>query len=386
MGIKALFISLFLIPSCQFMFKSASSANNAGALPEFHISSLKYDLPKELIAQSPAHPRDSARMMVLDGAKMEHRVFSDLRSILEPGDCLVLNRTKVIPARLFGKKESGGKAQVLLISKIGELDNNAMRLVKTDNKWNTAPRWKCLVGGRNIRDGSKIMFGKDGAGSGASAIIRGEGMVRIAEFSGTGDFDSFLEKCGEMPTPPYIKKHLEKQEEYQCVFAEHAGSIAAPTAGLHFTDRLLADLQKMGVSINYVTLHVGAGTFLHTLYKTEPEIFSVPAETVAAVENCKGRVIYVGTTTTKAMESATAAGNGKLAPIEGASTLFIAPGFKFKTRIDGIITNFHLPESSVLALVCAYSGTERILAAYREAVAQKYRFYSFGDAMLVWRK
>jgi len=337
---------------------------SAGASQEFNLSALRYYLPKELIAQSPAHPRDSARMMVLEGNSIRHCVFSDLRSILRSGDVLVLNHTKVIPARLSGTKESGGKAQVLLIHKIGNSEFN----------------WKCLVGGKNIRDGTKILFG-----DGASAVIRGEGMVRTAEFSGISDFDAFLKKCGEMPTPPYVKKKLEKQEGYQCVFAECTGSIAAPTAGLHFTEKLLSDLAKNGVDIRYVTLHVGAGTFLHSLYKTEPEIFSVSAETVDAVEKCKGRVIYVGTTATKAMESAAHFNNGKLAPMEGASTLFISPGFKFNTRIDGLITNFHLPESSLLALTCAYCGTERILKAYAEAVAQKYRFYSFGDAMLIWR-
>lgn len=331
---------------------------------EFDLSTLHYELPKELIAQSPAHPRDSARLMVLEGSAIQHRVFSDLRSILKKGDVLVLNKTKVIPARLYGTKESGGKAQVLLIHKIGHSETI----------------WKCLVGGKNIRDGAKIEFG-----NGAYAIIRGDGMMRTAEFFGTGDFDAFLKKCGEMPTPPYIKKHLDEQEEYQCVFAQKPGSIAAPTAGLHFTEKLLHDLREKGVEIHYVTLHVGAGTFLHTLYKIEPEIFSVPAETVKAVENCKGRVIYVGTTTTKAMESAAHFSNGKLAAMEGASTLFISPGFEFKTRIDGLITNFHLPESSLLALTTAYGGTERILKAYGEAVAQKYRFYSFGDAMLIWR-
>jgi S-adenosylmethionine:tRNA ribosyltransferase-isomerase len=332
------------------------------------LSNFDYYLPKELIAQSPIEPRDSSRLMVL-GKNIEHRVFSDVIDYFEAGDTLVLNDSRVIPAKLTGKKSTGGRAEALVVSKNGA-------------------GYECLIRGRNIREGTKLYFGELEAK--VLGVRKNHSASRyLVDFNCNGNLNDILEKIGEAPLPPYIKKKLEDKNRYQTIYSKEKGSIAAPTAGLHFTHGLLDRIMKKGVNIAYVTLHVGIGTFApvktqdieaHTM---EPEYVSVGAESAEIINETEGKLIAAGTTTVKALESSCV--DGKITAKEGFSRLFIYPPYSFKSRIDGMITNFHLPGSTLLMLVSAFAGMERLMAAYKEAIRSSYRFYSFGDAMLIFR-
>ncbi len=335
------------------------------------LSDFDYYLPKELIAQSPIEPRDASRLMVL-GKNIEHRNFSDIVDYFEKGDTLVLNDSRVIPAKLQGKKSTGGHVEALVISR-----NDA--------------GYECLIRGKNLHEGSKLHFGELEAGKLEATILEVRNNPNtnryLVDFGCNGDLDSILEKIGEAPLPPYIKKKLEDKDRYQTVYSKEKGSIAAPTAGLHFTNGLLHRIIEKGVNIAYVTLHVSLGTFTpvkaediekHTM---EPEYISINAENAKIINRNNGKLMAAGTTTVKALESSFV--DGKTTAMEGSSQLFIYPPYEFKSKIDGIITNFHLPKSTLLMLVSAYSGRERLMAAYNEAISRSYRFYSFGDAMLI---
>jgi len=339
-----------------------------------NISDFDYFLPQELIAQDPVRDRDSSRLMVvrLDREDLAHRRFSDLVSFLKPGDALIINDTKVIPARLMGYKEaSGAPVEVLLLK---QLDTR---------------RWEALVRpGKKARPGARLVFKKDVL---ACRILDNTDFGgRVVEMDFAGPFEEILAEVGIMPLPPYIKKPLLDQDRYQTVYARLAGSAAAPTAGLHFTKGLLARIREMGVAVAPVLLHVGLGTFRPvkvediTRHRMHEEYYGVPEETAAVIAGARergGRIIAVGTTTTRCLESA-ADGSGRLRPGSGWTDIFIYPGYKFRV-IDGMVTNFHLPKSTLLMMVSALAGREKIMAAYKEAVQRRYRFFSFGDAMLI---
>ena len=333
-----------------------------------------YDLPEELIAQDPLSDRSSSKLMLLDKntGRVEHSVFKDIKSYLKEGDCLVLNNTKVIPARLIGhRKDTGAVIEVLLLKRL------------KDNTWETL-----VKPGKKARIGQEIVFG-DGILRGTVRDIVEEGN-RLIEFSFDGIFEEILDKLGEMPLPPYITHKLKDKNRYQTVYAKYEGSAAAPTAGLHFTDELLDEIRSMGVKVVFVTLHVGLGTFRPVKednildHHMHTEWFRVTKET-ADVVNCVkengGRIICVGITSVRTVESA-ADENGKLIPCEGDTSIFIYPGYRFKLT-DCLITNFHLPESTLIMLVSALAGRENVLNAYKEAVENRYRFFSFGDAMFI---
>ncbi len=333
-----------------------------------------YDLPKELIAQDPLENRDASRLMVLDRKRdvIEHRIFSDVKEYLKSGDCLVINNTKVIPARLYGVKEETGAAIEILLLKRKEKDI-----------------WESLVKpGKKARVGTKISFG-DGVLTGEVIDVVEEGN-RLIRFYYQGIFEEILDKLGQMPLPPYITHKLKDKNRYQTVYAKYEGSAAAPTAGLHFTPKLLEDIRSMGVEIAEVTLHVGLGTFRPVKetdiekHHMHSEFFRIDDETADLINRTKesgNRIISVGTTSTRTLESAADA-KGHIEAKSGWTDIFIYPGYEFKV-IDGLITNFHLPESTLLMLVSALAGRERIMEAYRQAVEEKYRFFSFGDAMLI---
>lgn len=337
-------------------------------------SDFYYDLPQELIAQTPLDQRDGSRLMVLDkntGA-VKHMHFYDLPSLLRPGDCLVLNDSRVLPARLLGHREpGGGAAEVLLLNDKGD---------KT---------WECLVRpGKKMKPGTKLSFG-DGLLT-AEVTETLEGGNRLVRFHYDGIFLELLEQLGKMPLPPYIKAELQDPERYQTVYSREVGSAAAPTAGLHFTKELLEQIQAMGVSLAYVTLHVGLGTFRpvkeeeitdHEMHSEYCMISKETAETINETRRKGGRVICVGTTSCRTIES-WAAEDGTLKESAGWTNIYIYPGYRFKV-LDALITNFHLPESTLVMLVSALAGREHILAAYEEAVREKYRFFSFGDAMFI---
>lgn len=334
-----------------------------------------YYLPEELIAQHPLWNREESRLMVIDKETgiIEHKLFKDITSYLLPGDCLVLNDTRVIPARLFGHRE--GKDESIEVLLLKRLNDN---------------RWEALVKpGKKVRPGGKkILFG-DGELEGRAVAIREDG-VRIIEFQYDGIFEEILDRLGEMPLPPYIKEKLSDKERYQTVYSKVEGSAAAPTAGLHFTKELLKEIEDMGVHIVFITLHVGLGTFRpvkeeniedHLMHS---EYFEVSKETASTINNVKkagGRIISVGTTSTRTLESI-GNENGYIFPKRGWTDIFIYPGYKFKV-IDCLITNFHLPESTLIMLVSALAGRENILQAYQIAVDESYRFFSFGDAMFI---
>ncbi len=337
-------------------------------------SDFDYFLPEELIAQDPLLKRSESRLMVLDKVTgdISHEHFFNVKEHLKPGDCLVINNTKVIPARLIGSRPlTGGAVEVLLLKRI------------SDN------RWECLVKpGRKMRIGSKVTFG-DGLLNGEIVDVIEEGN-RIIEFTYDGIFEEILDKLGEMPLPPYITHKLEDKNRYQTVYAKHEGSAAAPTAGLHFTNELLAEIRGMGVNIAEVTLHVGLGTFRpvkadeitdHHMHSEYYEISKEAADMINATKANGGRVISVGTTSTRTLESA-ALSDGTIPATSGWTEIFIYPGYKFKA-IDGLITNFHLPQSTLIMLVSALAGRENVLHAYEVAVEEKYRFFSFGDAMMI---
>ena len=337
-------------------------------------SDFYYDLPQELIAQDPLEDRSSSRLMHLslqDGS-IEHRHFTDVLDYLEEGDCLVINDTKVIPARLYGHKEETGALIEILLLKRKENDI-----------------WECLVKpGKKARPGAKITFG-DGILTGEIIDIVDEGN-RLIQFHYDGIFEEILDQLGEMPLPPYITHKLQDKNRYQTVYAKHEGSAAAPTAGLHFTKELLQQVQDAGVKIAHVTLHVGLGTFRPvkvedvTQHHMHSEFYVVEEDQAKLINDTKaagGRVIAVGTTSCRTLESATGE-DGILKAGSGWTEIFIYPGYRFK-MIDGLITNFHLPESTLVMLVSALAGKEHIMAAYEEAVREKYRFFSFGDAMMI---
>ena len=337
------------------------------------VSDFDYELPEELIAQTPIEKRDESRLMVLDREKqtIEHRKFKNIIEYLKPGDVLVRNNTKVIPARIYGKKETGANVEFLLLHNIeGDI-------------------WECIVRpGNKLHIGTKVIFG-DGLLK-AEILDIMEGGTRKVKFYYNGIFNEILDKIGFMPLPPYIHEELKEKDRYQTVYAKYEGSAAAPTAGLHFTEELFEDLRKKGIEVANVTLHVGIGTFRPVKeetveeHKMHTEHFYIKKEDVEKINNAKKegrRVIAVGTTSCRVLESI-ADENGFVKETEEDTGIFIYPGYKFKC-IDGLITNFHLPQSTLLMLVSALAGKEYIMKAYKEAVKEKYRFFSFGDAMLI---
>ena len=333
-----------------------------------------YELPQELIAQDPLQDRASSRLLLLDKktGKTEHRIFKEITEYLHPGDCLVVNDTKVIPARLIGNKVgTDGKIEVLLLKR------------KEDNVWETL-----VKPGKKARPGAKISFG--GGLLCAEVLDVVEDGNRLIRFSYEGIFEEILDQLGQMPLPPYITHQLEDKNRYQTVYAKHDGSAAAPTAGLHFTPELLDDIRKKGVKIAHVTLHVGLGTFRpvkvenileHHMHSEYYVVEEDQAKLINETKKHGGRIIAVGTTSCRTLESATSA-EGILRAGSGWTDIFIYPGYQFKLT-DCLITNFHLPESTLLMLVSALAGREKIMAAYAEAVKERYRFFSFGDAMMI---
>lgn len=334
-----------------------------------------YELPEELIAQTPIEPRDHSSMLVLDRetGKTQHKHFYDVLDYLKPGDCLILNDSRVLPARIFGtKKDTGAHVEFLLLKCVG---NN---------------RWETLVKpGRKAKVGAEFVF-SPGVLKGKITDVLEDGN-RIIDFSCEGNFYTILEELGKMPLPPYITAELKDQERYQTVYSHELGSAAAPTAGLHFTKELLKKIEEKGVKIGYVTLHVGLGTFRPvkaeniTEHKMHSEHYHLPKETADLINETKkngGRVIAVGTTSCRTLESVATFNDGKILESDGWTSIFIYPGYEFKV-LDGLITNFHLPESTLIMLVSAFAGYEHVMAAYKEAVEKRYRFFSFGDAMLI---
>ncbi len=343
------------------------------------LSDFYYDLPEELIAQHPTEKRDESRLLVLDRktGKIEHRVFKDIISYLTPKDCLVINETRVIPARIYGtKKDTDSKVEILLLKDMG------------DNKWEVLvkPGKKCKINTElefKNEDGSKVILT-------AKVIDILEDGNRIVELKYNGILNEILDEIGVMPLPPYIHEKLEEKERYQTVYSRVKGSSAAPTAGLHFTKELLKQIEDMGVRIAKVTLHVGLGTFRPVKeeniedHKMHSEYFEIDKEACDIINETKangGKVFCVGTTSCRTVESA-ADDNGYLVPQKGNTEIFIYPGYKFKV-LDNLITNFHLPESTLLMLISALASREMILDTYKIAVQEKYRFFSFGDAMLI---
>lgn len=344
-------------------------------------SAYDFELPAELIAQHPAEQRDASRLMLLACDRIEHNIFRDLPALLHPGDVLVLNRTRVIAARLWGRRSgSGGQVEVLLLHPA-----HSMRYDPN------ATRWLALLRpARRLRTGSVILF--DARARGRVVAEYDEG-ARELEFELDEPFERFLQRAGRLPLPPYIHNESdEAQERYQTVFAREPGSVAAPTASLHFTRELLAQIERGGVSLAELTLDVGLGTFRplkserldeHTMHAERYVIPDAVVETIERARSRGGRVIAAGTTVVRALEG-NAAAHGRLVAEEASTQLFIRPGFRFRA-VDAMITNFHLPRSTLLVLVSAFAGRERVLAAYREAIAQRYRFFSFGDAMFIER-
>ncbi len=332
------------------------------------VSDFNYDLPEELIAQTPIQKRDESRLMVLDRSskEIEHKIFKDIIDYLKPGDVLVRNNTKVIPARIYGKKETGANVEFLLLNNIeGDI-------------------WESIVRpGNKVHVGTKVMFG-DGLLK-AEILDIMPGGTRKVKFEYDGIFNEILDKIGLMPLPPYIHEELKEKDRYQTVYAKYRGSAAAPTAGLHFTDELLQKLEDKGIIIANVTLHVGIGTFRPVkeetveAHKMHSEHFYIKKEDADKINKAKEegrRVIAVGTTSCRVLESIADEETGKVKQIEDDTKIFIYPGYKFKC-IDGLITNFHLPESTLLMLVSALAGKDFIMEAYKEAVMEKYRFFSF---------
>ena len=336
-------------------------------------SDFYFDLPEELIAQTPLEKRDASRLLLLDkvSGAMEHRSFYELPAFLRKGDCLVLNDTRVLPARLLGTRESGGSVELVLLRDLGDR------------------RWECLSRpGRKTKPGTKLIFGEGQLTAVVESVA--EGGNRIVRFEYEGIFLEVLERLGKMPLPPYIKEELQDAERYQTVYSRELGSAAAPTAGLHFTPELLKKIADMGVRICFVTLHVGLGTFRpvkeeeiedHEMHSEFCVVSSETAEIVNETKENGGRVIAVGTTSCRTLESFTGE-DGKLRDGSGWTNIFIYPGYRFKC-IDALITNFHLPESTLIMLVSALAGREHILNAYNTAVRERYRFFSFGDAMFI---
>ena len=334
-----------------------------------------YELPEELIAQVPIARREQSRLLCMDRrtGDMEHRRFYELPDLLREGDCLVLNDSRVFPARLLGTRENGGAVEIVLLREAES----------------TSTLWECLVRpGRKIKTGAKLFFGNGEL----TAVVAGvtDGGNRLIDFRYDGDFHEVLERFGKMPLPPYIHEELEDNERYQTVYSRDCGSAAAPTAGLHFTNELLGEISARGVGICYVTLHVGLGTFRPVKadrvedHKMHAEYFIVPGETAEKVNLASangGRVIAVGTTSCRALEACSDK-TGLVSEFSGFTEMFIYPGYEYRC-IDALITNFHLPESTLIMLVSAFAGRDNVLRAYNEAISKRYRFFSFGDAMLI---
>lgn len=340
-----------------------------------NTSDFFYELPQELIAQTPVEPRDSSRLMVLnkETGETEHKIFYELIDLLNPNDCLILNDTRVIPARIFGlKNETGALVEFLLLK---QKENNV---------------WECLCKpGKRAKIGTWFTFGEGLVD--CKIIDVTEDGNRIIQFDcDSKEIYNILDKIGKMPLPPYITEELSNGERYQTVYSKELGSAAAPTAGLHFTNEMLQKIKEKGVKIGYVTLHVGLGTFRPvkvddvTKHKMHSEHYILPQETAALINHTKeieGRVISVGTTSTRTLESV-AAKNGRICADEDDTSIFIYPGYKFKC-IDALVTNFHLPESTLIMLISAFAGYDNVMNAYKIAVREKYRFFSFGDAMFI---
>lgn len=332
-----------------------------------------YDLPEELIAQTPLQQRDTSRLCVLDrvSGQVTHRYFYDILEYLQPGDCLVMNDSRVLPARLLGHRPTGGAVELLLLKDLG------------DNKW------ECLAKpGRKLQEGQQVIFG-NGELTATILQVKDDGN-RIVTFKYEGIFLEVLERLGKMPLPPYIKAELQNQERYQTVYSREVGSAAAPTAGLHFTNTLLQKIREKGVTTAFVTLHVGLGTFRpvkaddimdHHMHSELCMISGTTAEILNETKKNGGRIICVGTTSCRTLESLVN-DNGTFEEKSRWTDIFIYPGYQFKA-MDGLITNFHLPESTLVMLVSAFAGRENVLNAYQEAVRERYRFFSFGDAMMI---
>ena len=338
------------------------------------VSEFNYELPERLIAQVPIEKRDESRLMILNKEKqtIEHKTFKDIIEYLEPGDCLVRNNTKVLPARLYGQKETGANVEFLLLNRIeGDI-------------------WESIVRpGNKLHVGTRVVFG--------NGLLEAEildtmpGGTRKVQFKYQGIFNEILDQIGLMPLPPYIHEELKENDRYQTVYAKYEGSAAAPTAGLHFTDELLEKLEQKGVKVANVTLHVGIGTFRpvkvenieeHDMHSEHYYIKQEDVDKINETKKAGKRVIAVGTTSCRVLETISSEENGLVKATEGDTKIFIYPGYKFKC-IDGLITNFHLPESTLLMLVSALAGKEYIMNAYKEAVEEEYRFFSFGDAMFI---
>ena len=336
------------------------------------LSDFMYDLPEARIAQTPVEPRDHSRLMVVHRStgEIEHKHFYDIIDYLNPGDCLVVNETKVIPARLYGERPTGGAMEVLLLKQVGP------------------KRWETLVRpGKKLKPGAEVIFG--------GGRLRGKVLEttdvggRIVEFECKGTFEAALDELGEMPLPPYIHEKLQDRDRYQTVYAKQDGSAAAPTAGLHFTPELLERIREKGIDIVPVLLHVGLGTFRPVKveniedHEMHTEYFEVPEEAARRINAARergGRIVAVGTTSVRTLESA--AKDGRVQAMRGDTNIFIKPGYRWQ-MVDALITNFHLPGSTLVMLVSAFYNRERILDAYRLAVEEQYRFFSFGDAMLI---
>jgi S-adenosylmethionine:tRNA ribosyltransferase-isomerase len=394
------------------LYEESSQANMEGQLQRsensiIRISDYDYFLPRELIAQTPIEPRDASRLLVLDrnSGRIERRHFRELGAYLRPGDLLIANQSRVLPARLSGHRaETGGAVEVLLLAERPDLG---------------ADHWETLVRpGRRLREGSRIVFGdetKQGALLQAEVLERTEAGGRIVRFSVVdassatagitdggrgggrnelrpyGRARELIEQVGRMPLPPYIHETLTDPERYQTVYARISGSAAAPTAGLHFTPRLLDELRQQGVRIGFVTLHVGLDTFRpvesedireHKMHSEEIDLDAPTAELINETRRAGGRVVAVGTTAVRVLESVASFNNGRIEPFHGSTRLFITPGYHFQV-VDAMITNFHLPRSTLLLLVSAFASKALIEKAYQEAIRERYRFYSFGDAMLI---
>jgi len=332
-----------------------------------------FDLPEELIAQTPLEKRDTSKLLHLNKTtgEIEHLYFSDIKRFLQKGDCLILNDSRVLPARLIGHRQTGGQVEVLLLRDLGN------------------DEWECLVKpGRKAKPGAEVFFGNGELK--ATVLATGEGGTRTVKFSYEGIFLEVLEQLGRMPLPPYIHEELHDNERYQTVYSRAVGSAAAPTAGLHFTNELLEEIRSMGVNIGFVTLHVGLGTFRPVKeediknHEMHSEFCIMPKETSDLINQTKhngGRVIAVGTTSSRTIESF-ANIDGTMEETSGWTDIFIYPGYTFKC-VDALITNFHLPESTLIMLVSALAGRENVLNAYETAVKERYRFFSFGDAMMI---
>ena len=332
-----------------------------------------YDLPEELIAQTPLQQRDSSRLLVLDreSGKVEHKLFFDIIERLQPGDCLVMNDSRVLPARLLGQRPTGGAVEVLLLRDLGD------------------KKWECLCKpGRKMQVGHRVLFGNGELSATVTDVL--EDGNRVVTFEYEGIFLEVLERLGKMPLPPYIKEELLDQERYQTVYSRAVGSAAAPTAGLHFTQELLDKIREKGIKTAFVTLHVGLGTFRPVKAESildhhmHSELCMISAETAEVLNTTKaegGRIICVGTTSCRTLESLVN-DDGSFEAKSRWTDIFIYPGYTFRA-MDGLITNFHLPESTLVMLVSAFAGRDHVLAAYEEAVRERYRFFSFGDAMVI---